>query len=302
MSKEASLHIAAVTSFSGSDGRHLGATGGSPTLLRRVNVLSVLAAVREHGPLSRTHLRDLTRLSRPTINEVVAELVSAGYLIDEADRGQRSGPGPAPRLLRFRAELGHVCGIDIGANTIRVQVARLDGEAVASIRDATSPSAAPGETIRRVRGAVRACCDRAGISESQLRQAVVSTPGIVDPTTDAVFLAPQLRGWEALKLAEALSLPCPTLIENEMHLAVLGERWRGAAKGVDDVVYLGLGVGIGAGIVLGGRLHRGRGGSAGEIGYLPVSSGRRGARGKRGQFEAVAGTGRASNESSKTRP
>jgi len=230
-------------------------------------------------------------LSRPTINEVLGVLFATGYLIeDEPDIGQRSfRSGPAPRMLRFAAEVGHVCGIDIGAEKILVKLARLDGEVVASVRVATPRLSTPAETIRRVRNAVRIACTEAGIGEVEVRQAAVSTPGIVDPSTGCVFLAPQLRGWEGLRLADRLALQCPVVVENEMHLAVLGERWRGAAKGIDDVVYIGLGVGIGAGVVLGGRLHRGLGGAAGEIGYLPLTVDADAVTGGRGAFETAAG-------------
>src|SRR4029079_16399879 len=101
-----------------------------------------------------------------------------------------------------------------------------------------------------------------------------------------VTLAPQLRGWEGIRLASRLesSFPCPVLVDNEVHLSVLGERWRGAAQVIDDALYVQVGVGIGGGILIGGDVYRGAGGAAGEIGYLPVLHGGGGGDGP-GPFE-----------------
>src|SRR5918996_1827167 len=99
----------------------------------------------------------------------------------------------------------------------------------------------------------------------------VGTPGVVDPASGRIALAPQLPGWEGLELRQELgrSFRCPVLVENEVRLSVLAERWQGAAQGIDDAVYIQIGVGIGGGILIGGELYRGADGAAGEIGYLP---------------------------------
>ncbi len=120
----------------------------------------------------------------------------------------------------------------------------------------------------------------------------VGTPGVVDPESGRVTLAPQLGGWEGIRLGSRLELtfPCSVLVDNEVHLSVLGERWRGAAQGIDDALYVQVGVGIGGGVLIGGDVYRGAGGAAGEMGYLPIiddddSAGRNGL----GPFEHAAG-------------
>jgi predicted NBD/HSP70 family sugar kinase len=117
----------------------------------------------------------------------------------------------------------------------------------------------------------------------------VGTPGVVDPVTGQLALAPQLGGWEGLPLARRLqrSFPCPVLVENEVHLSVLAERWRGAVQGTDDALLVQVGYGIGGGLLVGGRLYRGANGAAGEIGYLPFADDE--ARDGLGPFEHAAG-------------
>jgi predicted NBD/HSP70 family sugar kinase len=94
---------------------------------------------------------------------------------------------------------------------------------------------------------------------------------VVDPVTGRLTLAPQLGGWEGLPLGKRLqrSFACPVLVENEVHLSMLAERWRGAAQEIDDALFVQAGYGIGGGLLVGGRLYRGANGAAGEIGYLP---------------------------------
>jgi predicted NBD/HSP70 family sugar kinase len=121
-----------------------------------------------------------------------------------------------------------------------------------------------------------------------LRAVGVGTPGIVDPASGRVTLAPQLGGWEGIQLGRRVErwFGCPVLVDNEVHLSLLAERWRGAAQGIDNALFVQIGVGIGGGILIGGDVYRGAHGAAGEIGYLPLfEAGGDGL----GPFEAAAG-------------
>jgi predicted NBD/HSP70 family sugar kinase len=268
---------------------------GSPPLLRRLNSALVLRTIQTGGPMSRSEIAKETGLSKPTVNEVVDSLLHSGYVQESVasadDRPRR--PGPRARLLSFRSDLGHVVGVDIGANKVLATVADLAGEILATERRGTAgrDDLPPDERLRVVGDAVGAALARAGVPAERVTAAAVGTPGVVDPATGSVTLAPQLGGWEGLRLGQELGrfVQCPVLVDNEVHLAVLAERWRGAAQGIDDAVYLQVGVGIGAGILIGGEVYRGVGGAAGEIGYLPVADGARGPDGGLGPFEAAAG-------------
>jgi predicted NBD/HSP70 family sugar kinase len=270
-------------------------TPGSPPLLRRLNSALVLRTIRDAGPLSRSDIAKETGLSKPTVNEVAEVLLRAGYVSESIALGDDlpRRPGPRARILSFRADLGHVLGIDIGANKILATVADLSGEILASERRSTAGREDLGaaERLREANAAGRTALRSAGVPVEQLRAVGVGTPGIVDPGSGEVTLAPQLRGWEGLPLGQTLarSFPCPVLVDNEVHLAVLAERWRGAAQGIDEAVYLQVGVGIGAGILIGGELYRGVGGAAGEIGYLPTAKSSKPAGLDLGPFEFAAG-------------
>jgi predicted NBD/HSP70 family sugar kinase len=265
---------------------------GSPSLLRRLNSVAVLRAIRERGPISRTELARLVGISKPTVNEAVELLRRAGYVSETlADGdGQPRRPGRRARLLTFRGDLGHVLGIDIGASNVVAVVADLNGVVVA--RERRRVRAAERRSARALLAAARAVADQAlgGVSvrRGELRAVGVGTPGIVDPTSGRVTLAPQLGGWEGIALGRRVGqwFDCTVLVDNEVHLSLLAERWRGVAQGIDNALFVQIGVGIGGGILIGGDVYRGADGAAGEIGYLPLfEAGGAGL----GPFEAAAG-------------
>src|SRR5262249_52380374 len=126
--------------------------------------------------------------------------------------------------------------------------------------------------LARVRQAVTATLRSAGIARSKLLGVGVSVPGIIDPATGLLSLAPSLPGWDGLPVAAKLApeFPCPVFANCDLHLANIAERAFGAAKDAGDAIYIHLGAGIGLGILMHGEPYLGSDGAAGQIGFLPV--------------------------------
>lgn len=245
---------------------------GSPRVLRQLNRNHILRVIRAAGPISRGGLAQDTGLSRPTVNEVVGDLLAEDVIEERISDGLPARPGPRAKLVRFRAEAGYVLGVDVGATKAVVQLADLNGHIVATQRADTGSVRSRADVLRIVRQRIDAVMDSSGVSLAAIQAVGVGSPGVVDPETGALSLAPQLPGWEGITLCEELDprISAPIKAANEVHLAVLGERWHGAARDVRDAVYLHIGVGIGLGILIDGKLHPGSAGAAGEIGYLPL--------------------------------
>jgi predicted NBD/HSP70 family sugar kinase len=248
---------------------------GSPGLLRRLNSTAVLRAIRTGGPISRTELARVTGLSKPTVNDVTESLLGTGYVSESLPDGDLPPRrrGPKARMLRFQSDLGYVIGIDIGANKILAIVTDLDGHVIASERQRTPHDPAAAEQlVTRVNAIAEVAMEAGGVSRANVKAIGVGTPGVVDPVAGTVTLAPQLPGWEGVALQGMLSrhFACEILVDNEVHLSLLAEQWLGAAHDIDDALYVQIGVGIGGGILIGGKVYRGAGGAAGEIGYLPL--------------------------------
>jgi predicted NBD/HSP70 family sugar kinase len=244
--------------------------GGDSSLLRRINAAVTLRALREGQAVTLTQLVGDTGLSRPTVEGVIEGLVESG-LVAEVDQSQDGGRqrGRPARWFRFRAEAGHSLGIEIGVHTIRVVLADLAGEQVGSHAREVTGTMDPEERLGAVRGAVAELLRKAGVSRDSLWAVGVGTPGIID-RDGTVRLGTAMPGWTGLDLGARLrrSFRCPVLIENDANLAAIAEHWQGAAVGMGDVVFVLAGLSPGAGSLINGRLHRGFGGAAGEIGAL----------------------------------
>lgn len=266
-----------------------------PAVLRRLNAALILKTVRARKRLSRSEIARATGLSKPTVNGIVELLIRHGYIREypgsEVDRPNR--PGPRPRLLEFCSDLGHVLGVDIGADKMLALVANLDGDVVASERRRTGDRArlGPEAVLEEVYAVAETAVESSRIARSSLKAVAIGTPGVVDPGTGRVTLAPQLAGWEGINPSDHLKrfFDCPVFVEKELHLSMLGERWRGAAVRTDDAVYIQLGIGVGAGLLIGGEVYRGAQGAAGEIGYMPLLDGLEPTRYGFGSFEWSTG-------------
>jgi predicted NBD/HSP70 family sugar kinase len=247
-------------------------TGGDPSLLRRINssvVLRVLRGTDRPPTLTVTDLVRGTGLSRPTVEGVVEGLLETGLVVEA-----ESGPGDArrgrpARRFRFRAEAGHLLGIEIGPHRVAAVLADLTGRPVGRAARPLEERAGADERLERVRAAVADLLRRSEVPRGSLRAVGVGSPGIVE-ADGTVRLGTALPGWTGLPLGERLrrSFRCPVLVENDANAAALAEHWRGAAVASDDVVFVLAGLSPGAGSLIGGRLHRGFGGAAGEIGAL----------------------------------
>jgi predicted NBD/HSP70 family sugar kinase len=277
-----------------------------------MNLRFVLRTIREHGPLSRSDLRRHTGLSRPTLDEVVTHLLSLELLLERPATDEELAtrrPGPRPRYLAFNSDCGRLIGIDIGAEKVIVIATDLDGRIIRRLRTQVRGFSREA-LVKEVRKLLADAANTCRKQRKSVRAVVIGTPGIIDPSSGSISFAPQISGWEGIVLRDELlqGYNCATAVENEMHLAVLGEHWLGTAADFDDVVYIGIGIGVSAGLIIDGALRRGASGAAGEIGYLNFGFSDEGAGlGGGGWFERsvgaraftpmTAGTGTATGES-----
>ncbi|MFI0980334.1 ROK family protein [Streptomyces sp. NPDC021093] len=248
-------------------------TGGDPSLLRRINSAVVLHALRGADSADSPTLTDLTRitgLSRPTVEGVVEGLIETGLVVEmAAEEGGTKRQGRPARRFRFRAEAGHLLGIEIGPHRVSALLSGLDGRIVGAGAREVDESAGADDRLERVRQVVADVLRRAGVPRSSLRAVGVGSPGIVE-ADGTVRLGTALPGWTGLRLGERLrrSFRCPVLVENDANTAAVAEHWKGVGQDTDDLVFVLAGLSPGAGSLIGGRLHRGYGGAAGEIGAL----------------------------------
>lgn len=244
------------------------ATPGTPSLLRALNDRAALELLLTHGPLSRTRIGHLTGLSKPTASQLLARLEAAGLVVATGTATGR--PGPNAQLYAVNARAAHVAGLDVTPGRILASVADLAGEVIGSHELPYAEGTGPVEQVTRALG--EAVKD-AGLHLADIHRVVIATPGSFDPRTGVLRYADHLAGWQSPTLLDELAaaLPMPVEYENDVNLAAVAEQRLGAARGHEDFVLLWNEEGLGAALVLGGRLHRGWTGGAGEIGFLPVA-------------------------------
>ncbi|MGW2407795.1 ROK family protein [Streptomyces sp. NPDC001739] len=245
-------------------------TGGDPSLLRRINSAVVLDALRAADAATLTRLVQVTGLSRPTVEGVIEGLIESGLVVEvPAEEGEARRQGRPARRFRFRTEAGHLLGIEIGPHRIVALLSDLSGRVLDTAQRPVEEGAPADERLDRVRAVVADLLRRTGVPRRGLRAVGVASPGIVE-ADGTVRLGTALPGWTGLPLGDRLrrSFRCPLLVENDANAAAVAEHWQGAAAGSDDLVFVLAGLSPGAGSLIGGRLHRGFGGAAGEIGAL----------------------------------
>jgi glucokinase len=164
-----------------------------------------------------------------------------------------------------------IAAVDLGATNARVAIADADGE-VHARRAMPAPTGPPEDALARIG---RTVDDLARSIWTGARAAAigVALPGAVDPARGVVSTPANLPGWGNVPVAALLrkGRDVPVAVENDANAAAVGERWLGAAKGTDDLVFVALGTGIGAGVVLDGRVHHGAHFLAGEVAFFPMT-------------------------------
>jgi predicted NBD/HSP70 family sugar kinase len=250
-----------------------------------MNDRAALDLLLEHGPLSRTRLGKLTGLSKPTASQLLARLEAAGLVVATGTGTEGSGtggpgesgsgagrPGPNAQLYAVDPTAAYAAGLDVTPERVLAAVADITGRTVGEFAVPT-PGRRPAEpVVHQVTTALDGAVKAAGLVRADVRRLVIGTPGAFDPGTGRLRYASHLPGWHSPALLDALAaaLPMPVEYENDVNLAALAEQRLGAARGHEDFVLLWNEGGLGAAVVLGGRLHRGFTGGAGEVGFLPV--------------------------------
>jgi predicted NBD/HSP70 family sugar kinase len=230
-----------------------------------------LECIRVRGPVSRAQIARESGLSKPTVSQALIALEHS-RLVREAGRSS-GGKGPTAVLYEMNPKAGWVVGLDVGRDRVRAAIADLSGKIVAH-RDEPARIRSADTLISQVGETARQLASDAGIRWRQVTFAAVGSPGVFEPDSDQVAMAHNLPGWGRHGILEKLreQLGTGLAFENDVNLATLGEAWRGLGRGVEDFVYLHVGIGVGMGLFLGGELYRGARGAAGEIGYLPLAT------------------------------
>ncbi|WP_043621015.1 ROK family transcriptional regulator [Nonomuraea candida] len=261
--------------------------------VRATNLAVVLRFVREHAPCSRADIAASTGLNKATVSSLVADLIDR-RLVRETGLTENRVGRPATMLVLDGSPYAAI-GVEISVDTVSAVATDLAGERLLTWRRAFSGGGSVSQGVAGVGAIIRRVVGRMAKEERQVLGLAVAVPGLVD-RQGSVRVAPNL-GWHDADLggdlAKALRDPgFPIQVDNDANLAALAEQRFGSHAGASDLVYLSGAIGVGAGVILDGRLRRGGRGFSGEIGHVQLDPDGPACRcGRRGCLEAMAGIG-----------
>ncbi|MDK1010523.1 MAG: ROK family transcriptional regulator [Actinomycetota bacterium] len=232
---------------------------------------TLLELIRRGDATTKPDLVELTGLARSTVSQRVDLLISEGYVIVTGET--RSTGGRPPMALEFNRDLGVVLAADIGATHSRFAVCDLNAEPLAEMSVDLLVGDGPDSVLGRAEDAFESLLSEADRTSNDVLGVGVGVPGPVDFFAGRAVHPPIMFGWHDYPIRDRLAdrFSAPTLVDNDVNIMALGEHWT-LDEPVDDLLYVKVGTGIGSGLILGGHLHRGARGAAGDIGHIQAGA------------------------------
>ncbi|MET0730510.1 MAG: ROK family transcriptional regulator, partial [Solirubrobacterales bacterium] len=230
---------------------------------------TLLQLIREADGTTRADLSALTGLARSTIAQRLDQLRAQG-LLRELGESDSTGGRP-PMMLAFNEDAGVVLAADLGATHSRLAVTNLGGEVLASDRGDIEIADGPEVVLEWVEQRFNALLAEAGAERDAVAGIGIGVPGPVEHSTGLPRNPPIMPGWDGFPIPERLStyFGAPVLVDNDVNIMALGEYWANWRE-VEHLLFVKVGTGIGCGIVIDGRVHRGADGAAGDLGHVRI--------------------------------
>ena len=253
----------------------------------QAGIMRYVRAVNRPG--SRSELTEFLGVSRSKVSMEGGRLLEAGLLVEdglaESEGGRRSS------LLRIPRSAGLVAAVDLGATSIDVALSTLGGGLLAHEGEPADIRDGPQPILGRVKELLAELLDKQSAGPQDVLAIGMGVPGPVEQASGLLRSPPIMPGWDLVPIRNAFAgeYAAPVFIDNDVNVMALGEHWGGVGKGVDNMLFVKIGTGIGGGIIADGRLYRGIQGCAGDIGHICVDpEGPVCTCGNRGCFEAMA--------------
>ncbi len=243
---------------------------GNHTLLKQINKLLVLKTILDNKIISRAKISRLVDLNKATVSNLTDELIKEGYVVEKG-YGKSKG-GRRPVLLQVNKDVGSIIGIDLGVDYIHIILSNFVGEVIFE----EYANMKMGEDKEKLFGLLFNLIEKAIKKAPQTPKGIlgigIGVPGIVEKESGTVLLAPNLK-WQNVPLRSIVKqrFNLPVYIDNEANAGALGEKWFGEWGKVTDLIYLSVGIGLGAGIIIDNKLFRGTAGFAGEVGHTTIN-------------------------------
>jgi len=245
---------------------------GNQGFVKDLNKAIVLNAIWNQPDICRAEISRLSGLNRATVSSLVEELIADGYVV-ESGIGE-SALGRKPVMLRANGNACVMAGVDLGVDYAKLAMADFAMNVLATETLPVSENPNPEDVVTMIGARIHQLVEGAPDTVRGLAGIGLGVPGLVDSDRGILAFAPNLR-WENVPLRALIQseFDVPVFIDNEANAGAIGEKRFGAGRGVQNILYFSAGIGIGAGVLVDGRLLSGSRGYAGEVGHFTMNQG-----------------------------
>lgn len=259
--------------------------------VKNINKLAILDFIRfTPGGISRAQMAHHMNLTRAAIGAIVADLLEGGVIHEIENRQAKSGRPPI--ILEINPDRGHVAGIDMGASHISIIIANFTSHVLSEVEIPFNIGQGPKTCIALANESLHNLLRQINLQLADLLAIGIGVPGPIVSEAGMVLAPPIMPGWDRFPIRDSLEKlwGCPVSLNNDAELGALGEWAYGSGRGEQNLAYIKVGTGIGAGLLLDGHIYRGATGSAGEIGHMTIEeNGPQCTCGNKGCLEALSG-------------
>ncbi|MED4600538.1 ROK family transcriptional regulator [Paenibacillus validus] len=251
------------------------------------NVLQIIRRAKD--PMAKTDVAAVSGLSLSAVSDHIERLLKEN-LIQVSNIGNSSG-GRKPRLYTLNKDVGYIISVELGTSSVQVALTDFDCNILCYDRSPVNLSEGPETVLTYIYKMVEQLMLEHHISKSTVLGIGIGIPGPVEFASGLPISPPIMPGWDRYPIREFWSqyFDCPCYVDNDVNIMALGEHAKGLNFEIDNLIYIKIGTGIGAGIIYDGKLYRGSSGSAGDIGHFDVGADVNCWCGNTGCLEAVAG-------------
>jgi len=237
--------------------------------IKEHNIGLILRNIKEEKQITRIKLNKITGLAKSTVSDLVNFLIRKKVIFE--DKKAESKIGKKPTMLKFNKNYFFIVAIDIGTENLVVTLANSFGETIYKIKEKNYPRKDRNQILNNIFSAVDKLLKKSDISLKKIYLYSIGTHGVVDPKSKIVTHAPYLTNWSGIDLIKIFNKKYKkeVILENSVNLGATGEQWM-YYKNINNLVYLDINHGIGAGIIIDNKIVTGNRGTMGEISYLPI--------------------------------
>jgi glucokinase len=249
-------------------------SGYSPKLVREYNELNILRCIKQYGPISRAGIAKRFKISKAAVSEIVLDLLNVGFVFETGIGESTRMGGRRPIMLEFNHESGYAIGVEIKRNSASVALGDLNAQLRSKYRIDFETGTNLNQVLQMIFEKIHILQQEPWIRSSRPIGIGVAIPGLINYERGMVVESDSLKGWQNVSIKQIFEneFKLETLIENDVKSSALAELHFGNARHAQNVIYMWIADGIGAGLVINGQLYRGISASAGEVGFLGAYS------------------------------